>query len=187
MHSELKKLVEHIKSTIVPHARELREAEQMIPVAFFYRAGQRQAYTQLLSDQPTFHDHEHKRIAAAMVTAAARKVGATALLVVVDTDFWRFHPNAHELVGMGKAEFMRRVEADYEWLCSVRDTVGDHKEAISFRLESLFGDWSATLCYQRHERYGYVWEPLHEEPIDALAVTGNFANLFPPPTTQAQA
>ena len=185
---KLRTLIDEIRRSVVPQARALRERDALIPTAFYYRSEDDQVVAQMLSDRPSFHDRAHKEIAAAMITAACRKVGAWALLVVVDADYWDLHEDAHERVGMTRDQFVKRINHDHEWLSEHRDALGVHHEAISFRLESLFGDWSATLVYQRHERYGFVWAPLQENDIDALTMSeGQFANLFPPPQTHARA
>lgn len=181
-----------IKTWLIPRARELLEAGEFVPTAFLFTEHKPECAlghegpcvaTMILSDQSSFHTQQHKDQAAAMITAAARKVAAWGVLVVCDTDYWNLFPDAHQRVGMTREEFKARAARDYEWLCSVRDDVGEHMEALSFQFETYLGDWSGVLVYKRDDTHGFVWHPLAESTPDALQNEGRFACLLPPPTT----
>lgn len=193
--AKMEKAVETtIKSWLVPRAREMLEAGEFVPTAFLFTdqtmplppcykgdPPEGQVATMILSDQPTFHSQEHKDNAARAVSIAARKIRAWGVLMVCDTDFWNLYPDAHERLGMDAKAFKERAASDYEWLCSVRDQVGEHREALSFQFETYFGDWSGVLVYQRDEAHGFIWHPLSESTPDALQNEGRFACLLPPP------
>lgn len=171
-----------IKGWIVPKAQELKATGQFVPAAFLFcdcPQGAERIHTMTLSDGPTFHTQAHKDVVAAMVTATARKLGAWAICLVADCDYWELAPDAYERLGMDRETFYRRAADDYAWLCSVRDQVGQRVEALSFQFESMLGDWSGVLVYERHEQHGIVWHPLREEKLDRLQSEGRFANLLP--------
>lgn len=171
-----------VKSWIVPKAQELKAAGQFVPAAFLFcdcPGGVERIHVMTLSDQPTFHTQEHKDVVAAMVTATARRMEAWAICMVADCDYWTLHEDAFERLGMNRETFHKRAAEDYEWLCSVRDQVGTRVEALSFQFESVLGDWSGVLVYERHDKHGIVWHPLKEEKVDRLQSEGRFANLLP--------
>jgi hypothetical protein len=178
-----------IKTWLIPRARELRETGEFVPTAFLFTEHCAHDHegpcvaTMILSDQGAFHTQQHKDQAAAMITAAARKIGAWGVLVVCDTDYWNLYPDAHKRVGMTAEEFKKRAASDYDWLCKVRDRVGDHLEALSFQFETYCGDWSGVLVYKRDDTHGFIWHPLAESEPGALQQEGRFACLLPPPRT----